>query len=342
MLDAVSVHAFITEIAQYAPVLVILDTLARCMVGGDENSAEDMGLFIHSCDLMRAATGAAVLLVHHTGKSGGYRGSSVLYGSCDSWIDVSNDDGLITVSCGKAKDWQRFDPRYLRMAPIDESVVLLPAEQVSTRGNGLTDGQRKVLETLALDVFRDTGAKATQIKSAVDPMPEKTLFRVLSRLKRDGMVTQGRRGDPYTITYRGLEEIRAYHRALREQRDNVLSDDRSASNAELSSTDTLLSSTPDSLLSSTDTTVTPPLYIYKGVTVSDSKGSGEKASASTGEGLFPDPPASGFDPDHVAQALAMGNIAAVLTHYRIHRSADTKGLDNEAVIDLAREECEDA
>jgi uncharacterized protein YjhX (UPF0386 family) len=280
MLDAVSVHVFISEIKQNNPVLVILDTLARCMVGGDENSAEDMGLFIHSCDLIRAATSAAVIIVHHTGKSGGYRGSSVLFGSCDSWIDVSNDDGLITVSCGKAKDWQRFDPRYLRMAPKDESVVLMPAEQVS-RGSGLTDGQRKVLEVLALDVFREAGAKSAQIKSAADQMPDKTLFRVLSHLKRGGFVNQGRRGDPYTITFRGLEEIKAYHRALRDSR---LSDSAGASNAQLSSTVTSLSSTPDTSVMSTVTTVTTPP-----IGGSDSQcDSGSSRTSATTDDLFPD------------------------------------------------------
>lgn len=359
MLDVVSVHTFITTITHHNPVLVILDTLARCMVGGDENSAEDMGRFIHSCDLIRAATGAAVLIVHHTGKSGGYRGSSVLYGSCDSWIDVSNDDGLITVSCGKAKDWQRFDPRYLRMVPKLESVVLLPAEQVSTRGAGLTDGQRKVLETLALDVFQGPGAKATQIKSALDPMPEKTLFRILSRLKRDGMVTQGSRGDPYKITHQGLEAIKDYHRTLRALRaeelshgentdtvlsDKTLSEQGTEQDAELSRTVTLLSPQNDSNHLTTDTTVTPP-YIYKGVTVRDSQWRGGEmgqASADMDE-LFPEnapptPPRSGFDADWAARMLAGGNLAAVLTHYRLHRSAETRGRGNDEVLELAREE----
>lgn len=361
MLDVVSVHTFITTITHHNPVLVILDTLARCMVGGDENSAEDMGRFIHSCDLIRASTGAAVLIVHHTGKSGGYRGSSVLYGSCDSWIDVSNDDGLITVACGKAKDWQRFDPRYLRMVPKDESVVLLPAEQVSTRGGALTDGQRKVLETLALDVFQGPGAKATQIKSAVDPLPEKTLFRILSRLKRDGMISQGSRGDPYKITPQGLEAIKDYHRTLRALRaeeqvstvtpENASTDKTQTSsasvatdtNAVLSHTVTLLSPQSDSSPPSTVTTVTPP-YIYKGVTVSSGSdsGEGEEASANDDE-LFPDAapaPPSGFNPEFASKMLFAGNLAAVLMHYRLHRSAETRGRGNDEVIELAREELE--
>jgi hypothetical protein len=261
ILDSVVLARFITTIKHFDPVLVILDTMARCLVGGDENSAKDVGIFIEGCDEIRRQTSAAVMVVHHTGKSGSYRGSSALYGGCDSWIDFANDDGLITVSCGKAKDWKKFEPRYLRMVEKGESVVLLPAEQVSQRGTQLTEGQRKVLETLALDVFQGPGAKAAQIMSSTG-IPEKTLFRILSRLKRDGMIGQGNRGDPYTITYIGLSEIKAYHRALRESRENEQTRDTAQPNAPLSP----LSPTVTTDNDTTVTSVTPP-YIYRGVTV---------------------------------------------------------------------------
>ena len=56
--------------AYQRPALIIVDTLARCMVGGDENSAKDMGLFIAHADALRKETGATVLIIHHTGKNG--------------------------------------------------------------------------------------------------------------------------------------------------------------------------------------------------------------------------------------------------------------------------------
>jgi AAA domain len=59
------------------PGLVVFDTLARSMVGGDENSARDMGELIDGAEQVRAASGATVLLVHHTTKDGtSIRGSS--------------------------------------------------------------------------------------------------------------------------------------------------------------------------------------------------------------------------------------------------------------------------
>lgn len=220
MLNVQAVQEFITAIRSINPVMVVVDTLARCLVGGDENSAKDVGLFFYHTDLIRQETGAAIAIVHHTGKAGAYRGSSALYGSVESWIDVANDDGLITVSCGKSKDAQPFAPRYLRMVETGESVVLLPSDQVSQRSNKLTEGQRKTLETLALDIFTGPGAKRAELVSATG-VNEVTMYKILSRLKRDNLIEQSRRGDPYKITHEGMAAIKNYHRDLRQEREKL-------------------------------------------------------------------------------------------------------------------------
>ena len=48
--------------------LVVIDTLARCMVGADENSAKDVGVVVDTLERLREACGGTVLAVHHTGK----------------------------------------------------------------------------------------------------------------------------------------------------------------------------------------------------------------------------------------------------------------------------------
>ena len=70
LMDAKVTQTFIQEVNQEVekPALIVFDTLARCMVGGDENSARDMGLVIANADCVREATGATVILVHHTTK----------------------------------------------------------------------------------------------------------------------------------------------------------------------------------------------------------------------------------------------------------------------------------
>ena len=47
---------------------VVIDTLARAMPGADENSAQEVGLVIAGCDLVRDELGCTVIPIHHSGK----------------------------------------------------------------------------------------------------------------------------------------------------------------------------------------------------------------------------------------------------------------------------------
>jgi hypothetical protein len=83
-------------------VLVVIDTLARAMAGGDENTAKDMGQFVDNVDRVRAATGATADVIHHTGKdsSKGARGSSALRAATDTEFEVR--PGVLSI--GKQRD----------------------------------------------------------------------------------------------------------------------------------------------------------------------------------------------------------------------------------------------
>jgi hypothetical protein len=88
--------------------LCILDTLARAMAGGDENGAQDMTKAVAAIDAVRAATGAHVLLIHHSGKneSLGARGHSSLRAAVDTEIEISRPEGesISTVRVTKQRD----------------------------------------------------------------------------------------------------------------------------------------------------------------------------------------------------------------------------------------------
>jgi hypothetical protein len=94
------------------PALIVIDTLARSMVGGDENSAEDMGLLIAAAERIRQATGATVILVHHVNKQGGARGSTALLGAVHTILECSREKNSphLLVQCGKQKDADNFAP----------------------------------------------------------------------------------------------------------------------------------------------------------------------------------------------------------------------------------------
>ncbi len=62
-------YALIEAVQQIEGVeLVVVDTVSRALVGGNENASDDMGAFVANCDMLRLETGAHVLLVHHVGK----------------------------------------------------------------------------------------------------------------------------------------------------------------------------------------------------------------------------------------------------------------------------------
>jgi hypothetical protein len=90
--------------------LVILDTMARAMAGGDENSGQDMTAAVQSIDAVRAATGAHVAVIHHCGKdeARGARGHSSLRAAVDTEIGVSRAEGetISTVKVTKQRDLQ--------------------------------------------------------------------------------------------------------------------------------------------------------------------------------------------------------------------------------------------
>ena len=44
--------------------LIVIDTMARSMGTGDENSARDVAQFVRNCDFIRKRTGAHVLIIH--------------------------------------------------------------------------------------------------------------------------------------------------------------------------------------------------------------------------------------------------------------------------------------
>ena len=84
--DAVTVIETVRSVGGVG--LIVIDTLSRALAGGDET--KDMGALVVSIDKIRQATGAHVLLIHHSGKdvAKGARGSSELRGAIDTEINI--------------------------------------------------------------------------------------------------------------------------------------------------------------------------------------------------------------------------------------------------------------
>ena len=72
--------------------LIILDALTD-MMGGDENAKKDVQPVFTNLKRIADKTDAAIILIHHANKSGGYRGSTVIKGGVDGLLEVKSAKG---------------------------------------------------------------------------------------------------------------------------------------------------------------------------------------------------------------------------------------------------------
>lgn len=83
--------------------LIIGDTLARISAGANENAGVDMGVVMEQFDMLKNQTGAAVVIIHHTGKDAakGSRGWSGMRAHIDTEIEItekSSQNGTVRVA----------------------------------------------------------------------------------------------------------------------------------------------------------------------------------------------------------------------------------------------------
>lgn len=127
LFDQSQVTTFAAYIADVRPVLVIVDTLARCMIGADENSSKDMSTAVAALDELRLAAGSCVLIVHHSGKdmSAGARGHTALLGAADTMLKLGTTDGIVMLSQEKQKHHPNGNAQRFRLESAAGSVALV-------------------------------------------------------------------------------------------------------------------------------------------------------------------------------------------------------------------------
>lgn len=214
--DPADVQALTAAIKAFGAAFVVIDTFSRCADGIDEDSNSQVKRVMQTLDNLRRDTGAAVMVVHHTGWAGGReRGASAMRDYAEVAILVEKDaDSSIRITCNKMSAADEFEPRKMRIIADGDQALVIPADDVTqTTDDKLTPAQLRVLEALALETFAEDGARAAVlIKTA--GIPEGSAYRVFSALKRLNYLRQAKGGDPYFITDLGkkkLSELSRYH-----------------------------------------------------------------------------------------------------------------------------------
>ena len=188
LMESSETQRLLDTIRALRPQLIVVDTLARCLAGGDENSARDMGLLVRNCDLLRAELDAVVMLIHHTQKSGpSERGSGALRGACDTMLELTSADDLLTLSCDKQKDAMPFPPLGLTLhaVPGTDSCVIQLASSHS-QSFTLTPGERRAIAALREQFSGEGAPNADWLKAA--QVSERNFYRIKKRLADLGYV----------------------------------------------------------------------------------------------------------------------------------------------------------
>lgn len=207
----------INEIRAYAtpelPVrLVVIDTLAWCMVGGNENATEDMGVVVDAMGLIRRETAATVLAIHHPGKNGsGARGSGSLGNGIETVIEVKRGGNLLTVRCEKQRDASKFPDFILERVEVADSCALLTAGSASA----VMDPLRVPEAIQALRSLHDAAQPEEGLPTSkwlsVSGLKDRTFYESRKRLIIGGYVEgpTRKRGAPNLITPKGQNAITA-------------------------------------------------------------------------------------------------------------------------------------
>ncbi|MET7616700.1 AAA family ATPase [Streptomyces sp. NPDC005408] len=182
LLNGIDLSALLLLLAEIKPLLVVIDTQARCTTGVNENDNGEMSKVIAAVDQIRAVTGACVLLVHHSGRSGeNLRGASALDGAATTVIKVSMDGIYIDLVSEKQKDAPDFEPILLRTKPVGDSLVLEPRS-----GGTNTESEQTILRTLR-DCFGTSSATGTKLMEE-SGLKKSTFYRALNALVTRGLV----------------------------------------------------------------------------------------------------------------------------------------------------------
>lgn len=102
--------------------LIVIDTLARAIGGGDENSGQSMGELVKRADAIRGHTKAHICFIHHSGKdkARGARGHSSLRAAVDTEVEISRTEGadFSTIKIPKQRDMERGEDTQFKLKRV--------------------------------------------------------------------------------------------------------------------------------------------------------------------------------------------------------------------------------
>jgi len=172
--------------------LVLIDALTDVM-DGDENTKQDTQPVFNSLRKIASRTNAAILIIHHSGKSGDYRGSSAIKGALDLMVKVTSDEGSNIIDFKTEKNRDGEEVKFSAVAKWENDQFTLTATERDPYA-GSTASEDYVIKYL-----KTNGAsKIGDIKNAADTCTSRAaqdaVYRLVGKMtvKRTNPLERGR------------------------------------------------------------------------------------------------------------------------------------------------------
>lgn len=182
-------------------VLFVVDTLAMCSMGVDENAKKEFDAVISSLESLWRTYNCCVLAIHHAGKNGEMRGTSSIDGVAYNIVKVSEVDENVMLENVAKRRGKKFEDIYLDREivctgdldeegnPVSTCVLVKSDRSGSAESAKLTHLQEQILQHLknfgGVNVARTELLKA----STSDPKQERSFINAISGLIGKGYIT---------------------------------------------------------------------------------------------------------------------------------------------------------
>ncbi len=184
--------------------LVVIDALADVM-DGDENSKKDVQPVFNALRRIAEATNCAIIVIHHSGKNGDYRGSSAIKGAVDVLIQISSEEGsrFINFKTEKMRDGEALE--WSAEATWTESgQFYLTAVESKRSRSAFSKSERYVIRFLR----EHNNATIDEIKAAADACTPEAARRAVYSLVDKGIAARNNPGGQgtaaaYILTEKG-------------------------------------------------------------------------------------------------------------------------------------------
>lgn len=173
------------------PALVVIDTLARCQ-DGDENEKSDMTAFLDGAEqITDRYPGCAVVILHHLNATGlRERGHTSFRGAVGSLFflrHVPKHEGILKLSNEKQRDAREAADIGLTMSEESDSAVIIGA-QLPKKGERTHTEQAMTVKSM-LDVLAAVAEPMTYSEWRIAARLDKDRFnKRLRRLMNDGLI----------------------------------------------------------------------------------------------------------------------------------------------------------